>query len=374
MNKNTMKFGYEKERVIRENIDSMVIVKSYNVEEHRKYKFDSMAFAWELANIYEKNFRMTTEVIFNTISSTIRPGILIYYINMIHKEGKPAEKGVVGLLLDAVTELLKSVKFTVDLLQDTKIELEMSKDILPMVMKTGEATKIAIHSFEDSIKFSNIYYTAKEKLIIENSSFEFKKGGKYAIYGRNGAGKSSIIKVMMGFEDYKGSILVNGINLNDIDMNYYRKLITYVPQDTRLFNHTVFFNLSFGNDKSYDEVIREAKRMKIHDFIMALPDGYNTVVGDFGNNINGGLRQKIYYTRAFLCDREIYVFDEPTNNLDEENSKFLLEYINDPAFKEKTFIVICHNHEIVNQFPGIYKFGEGKVVLEKNPFDFVEFK
>ena len=107
------------------------------------------------------------------------------------------------------------------------------------------------------------------------------------------------------------------------------------------------------------------KSLKLHDKIMSLSNGYNTVVGEGGKNINGGLRQKIFYARAFLKDTPIYLFDEPTNNLDKANSEFLLEYINDPLYSNKTFLVICHDMEIVKQFPKIYKFDENKIILEK---------
>ncbi|KAI5171839.1 hypothetical protein PAEPH01_1700 [Pancytospora epiphaga] len=98
---------------------------------------------------------------------------------------------------------------------------------------------------------------------------------------------------------------------------------------------------------------------------MMLSNGYNTVVGEFGKNINGGLRQKIFYTRAFLRDTPIYLFDEPTNNLDDEASEFILEYINDPAYSSKTFFVICHDIEISEKFPQIYKFENNKILRIK---------
>jgi ABC-type bacteriocin/lantibiotic exporter with double-glycine peptidase domain len=278
------------------------------------------------------------------------------------------EFNMLCVFLEAITETLRTAEFLVELVRELIFSIEMASEMSQYLKDSDYEVyeKFKVESFNDKIELSNIFYTAKEKLIIKDASFSIVKGKKYAVHGRNGVGKSSIAKVLMGFDEYKGLILFDGVDINNIDIDSFRSRINYVPQDTRLYNQSIYFNLAFGNDKSYDEIIAEAKKMNIHNEIMTFPDGYNTVVGDFGKNLNGGLRQKIFYTRAFLRDADIFLFDEPTNNLDANNSKFLLEYINDPLYADKTFFVICHDAEIVDKFPCIYRFRDGKVFLEKD--------
>lgn len=366
LNKKNMFDSYEKERIINENIENMVIIKSYKCEEHRKYIYNSAAFEWDKSNIMVKLWKFTTDILYYFISCTVRPGLVIYYLYAC-----PSASNNLPLTLefmDAITDTLRTAEMFFDISRELMFSIDLAGDILPYLENYNFELpeKIKVDKFNTKLELKNIVYSARDKLIIENASFQIIRGKKYAVHGRNGVGKSSIAKVILGFDNYSGNILFDDINIKSIDMDSYRRLINFVPQDTRLYNQSIYFNLAFGNDKSFEEIINECKKMNIHDEIMSFPEGYNTCVGEFGKNLNGGLRQKIFYTRAFLRDAEIYIFDEPTNNLDANNSKFLIEYINDPLYKDKTFFVICHIKDLVDQFPCIYKFAEGKVILEKD--------
>lgn len=366
LNKKNMQDSYQKERIINENIENMAIIKTYKAEEHRKYIYNVAAFDWEKSNIVVKLWKFITDVLYYFLSCTVRPGLVIYYLHAC--PNNTINQTSILCFVDAITETLKTAELFFQISRELMFSIDLAGDILPFLemRKPDIKEKIKVDMFKDKIELKDIIYYSRDKLIIDNACFDIVKGNKYGVYGRNGVGKSSISRIILGFDEYKGTIKFDGINLDAIDMESYRKLINFVPQDTRLYCQSIFFNLSFGNDKSYEEIIRECKKMKIHDEIMLFPEGYNTNVGEFGKNINGGLRQKIFYTRAFLRDAEIYIFDEPTNNLDANNSKFLLEYINDPLYSEKTFFVICHDTDIINQFPTIYKFIDGKVFLENN--------
>lgn len=367
LNKRNMKISFEKEALILENLENAVIVKSYQSEGHRRYLFDRCAYQWDGSNVATGLSKMKFDIFYYIASATSRPWLAGYFFSLVCSS-VPDNAFNLRPMLDSLGELYRTVENLVEIVRATISSIEMARDVIPYIEMPPESKcdQIKIHSFTDFISFNSIYYSAKDKLVIQDASFDIIKGKKYAIYGKNGTGKSSVAKILMGFEDYKGDILIDGVSFKQIDMASYRSLITYVPQDTKLFNETIFFNLSFGNNKNYEHIIEEAKRMNIHDEVMLFPNGYNTIVGEDGQNLNGGLRQKIFYTRAFLRDSEIYVFDEPSNNLDQKHSRFLLDYLEDPRFSSKTFIVICHDPDLVKCFPAVYKFIDGKVILEKD--------
>ncbi|KAF9763234.1 ABC transporter B family member 5 [Nosema granulosis] len=221
--------------------------------------------------------------------------------------------------------------------------------------------------FIDRISFKKVDYKFKDISVLKEIDFELVLGDKKVIYGRNGSGKSTIFRLIMRLATpNSGTISIDGIDINQINMNDYRKLFTYVPQETNLFDDTIFNNLVYGNNKSFHRVIEECKKMNIHEDIIKLENGYNTVVGERGNCINGGLRQKIFYCRALLTDAPIFLFDEPTNNLDESSSNMLISLILGDPFKDKTVLVICHDHELVQRFPKVLNFVDGVLKETRN--------
>lgn len=272
------------------------------------------------------------------------------------------------LVLSATTDILHSGANVVKLYQNIMESIVLTNTIIDYLSLAREELdkKIRVDTFNDKIEVHGLTYAARGRVIFNDVALVLRRGDKTVMYGRNGVGKSSIFKILLNFDEYQGEVLFDGVEIRRLAMQDYRALMTYVPQDTRLFDESIYANLVFDNDRPFGEVVAECKRMEIHDKIMGLPAGYNTVVGEFGKNINGGLRQKIFYTRAFLRDTPIYLFDEPTNNLDVAGSGFLLSYANDPAYTHKTFFVICHDMEIVRKFPKVYKFDDNRLVLEKD--------
>lgn len=216
----------------------------------------------------------------------------------------------------------------------------------------GEEQGARIEYFHDRLEFRDVTFIATGAVVLERLSFVARKGDKIAIYGKNGVGKSTILKLILRLvEPTSGDIMVDDIPISNADMRDYRSLITYVPQQADLFDDSIYNNLRYGNKRSYGEIIEECKRFGIHDEIVRLRNGYNSQVGERGGYISGGLRQKIYCIRALLRDSSIYLLDEPTSNFDEESIDMLMNVIMDQRFSSRTFLVICHNMEIVKRFP-----------------------
>ena len=186
-------------------------------------------------------------------------------------------------------------------------------------------SEIALQKTEEaSIRFENVSFDYDvRRTIIQNISFEVPNGKKVALVGPTGAGKSTISRLLFRFYDPKeGAVYVNNQNIKDISQQSLRKMIGVVPQDTVLFNDTIYYNISYGNPEASEEQIYEAaKSADIHNFVMNLPDGYQTIVGERGLKLSGGEKQRVAIARAILKNPSIFFFDEATSALDSTTEK-----------------------------------------------------
>ena len=195
-----------------------------------------------------------------------------------------------------------------------------------------------------SIRFENVSFDYDERrTIIENISFEVPNGKKVALVGPTGAGKSTISRLLFRFYDPKqGAIFINNENIKDISQSSLRKMIGVVPQDTVLFNDTIYYNISYGNPKASEEQIYEAARSAdIHNFVMGLPDGYQTLVGERGLKLSGGEKQRVAIARAILKNPSIFFFDEATSALDSTTEKEIQKNLQTIS-QNRTTLVIAH--------------------------------
>ena len=358
----------QKEKLYVEAVDSLHIVKTSREEHKVISRYQRALNAWESIMTKAKLQEYSNTFLFTLGFDMMSAFTMILFISGIANNsqrngGVQANFGLINNYYKAISKIPNLMNTMIKFYKEITESMVLSQNLIEYMQFTVKKLqeKISKDSFNNSIKVQHLIYSTKDKLIFSGVNFTINKGDRIALFGRNGSGKSSIFKLILGFDEFKGSITIDDIDISRLSMPEYRSLITYVPQDTKLFDDSIFYNLTFGNDKSYKEVVEECKKMQIHDTIMTFPNGYNTMVGEGGKILNGGLRQKIFYTRAFLCDSEIYMFDEPTNNLDLKHSQFLLEYMNDPKYDGKTFFVICHDLSIVRKFPRIFHFEEGKI-------------
>jgi ATP-binding cassette, subfamily B, heavy metal transporter len=181
------------------------------------------------------------------------------------------------------------------------------------------------------------------RTIIKDISFTVPNGKKVAIVGPTGAGKSTISRLLFKFYDpTEGEIYINNININRVSQESLRQMIGVVPQDTVLFNDTIYYNIVYGKIKSNkEEVINAAKNADIHDFISALPDGYETIVGERGLKLSGGEKQRVAIARTILKNPKIFFFDEATSALDSSTEKEIQKNLENVS-KDKTTLIIAH--------------------------------
>ena len=216
---------------------------------------------------------------------------------------------------------------------------------------------------EASIRFENVSfdYDARRS-IIKNISFEVPNGKKVALVGPTGAGKSTISRLLFRFYDPKeGAVYVNSQNIKDISQQSLRKMIGVVPQDTVLFNDTIYYNISYGNPEASEEQIYEAaKSADIHNFVINLPDGYQTIVGERGLKLSGGEKQRVAIARAILKNPSIFFFDEATSALDSTTEKEIQKNLQTIS-QNRTTLVIAHRLSTASDADEILVLEQGQI-------------
>jgi len=207
------------------------------------------------------------------------------------------------------------------------------------------------------IDVENVNFAYGEEQILSNVSLSVKKGEILGIHGRSGSGKSTLLKLLMRFYDPKsGSIKINGETLPNINTRSLRDNMAYITQQTYIFNETIEENIRLARrDATLEEIMEAAKKASIHDFILSLPEGYQTKMTELGGNLSDGEKQRIGITRAFLHNAPIILLDEPTSNLDSLNEAMILKsLLNVKA--EKLIILVSHRQStmaICDQVIGI---------------------
>ncbi|MCK4833575.1 MAG: ABC transporter ATP-binding protein/permease, partial [Gammaproteobacteria bacterium] len=256
-----------------------------------------------------------------------------------------------GIIYRALKYSLADMDMMLKLL-DTKVEV---KDV-----ENAEALKVT----DGVIRFDDVSFDYnKDRKILDKVSFDIPHGHKVAVVGPSGAGKSTLARLLFRFYDVdSGSISIDGQNINAVSQASLRDNIGIVPQDTVLFNYTIDHNIRYAKLDATDEEIQQAaKHANIHDFIISLPDGYQTVVGERGLKLSGGEKQRIAIARVILKNPRILVFDEATSSLDSHSEQLILESLKEVAEKHTT-LVIAHRLSTIIDADNIIVLDKGKVV------------
>jgi len=235
------------------------------------------------------------------------------------------------------------------------IEIVDKPGAIPLVVKQGELVcQDVTFNYSDA---------ARDDTVFENLNLRIEPGQKVGLVGHSGGGKSTLTRLLLRFEDISsGAITIDGQDIRDVTQTSLRREISYVPQEPLMFHRTVRENIVYGKpDASDEEVVAVAKKAYAHDFIMQLPKGYDTMVGERGVKLSGGQRQRVAIARAMLKEASILVLDEATSALDSESEK----YIQDALWhlmEGKTAIVIAHRLSTIQRLDRIIVLDEGKII------------
>lgn len=234
---------------------------------------------------------------------------------------------------------------------------------------------IELKNIRGNVSFHNVYfnYSKNENNILSNINFDVKEGEYIALVGPSGAGKSTLCSLIPRFYDVSsGSIAIDGINIKDIKLKNLRDNIGVVQQDIYLFAGSIHENIRYGKPNATDEeIIMAAKKANAHDFIMELPDGYNTDIGQRGVRLSGGQKQRISIARVFLKNPPILIFDEATSALDNESEKVVQDSLEILA-KNRTTFVIAHRLSTIRNAKNIFVLTEKGIVEKGNHNELLE--
>lgn len=225
------------------------------------------------------------------------------------------------------------------------------------------ANPVIFENFNESIEFKNVSFFYEDKIILDDINLKIEKGKTIALVGSSGAGKSTLVDLVPRFHDLaKGELLIDGINIKNYSLKSLRDQMGIVTQEPILFNDTIANNISLGMDNATEEqIINAAKIANASSFILQKEDGYNTTIGERGNKLSGGEKQRVTIARAVLKNPPILILDEATSSLDTESEKLVQDAINN-LMNNRTSIVIAHRLSTIRHADEIIVLQKGKIV------------
>ena len=241
------------------------------------------------------------------------------------------------------------------------LKLLEEKPVAEEIADDGTAAINATPVFTGA-KATHVTFAYKNENILSDFSMQLEPGKIVGIHGVSGSGKSTLLKLLMRFWDVnQGTVCVSGENVKTIPTKKLRNMESYVTQETHLFHDSIANNIAIGKPKAERcEIIEAAKKASIHDFIMSLPKGYDTEVGELGDTLSGGEKQRIGIARAFLHDAPFLLLDEPTSNLDALNEGIILKSLRD-ACAHKTVVLVSHRKSTMNIAKQVVEMKNGRI-------------
>lgn len=340
------------------------IIKVFNREEAMTKKFSNLnqqVYREKMRALRFKEFAST----FNDVFTGIGFALVLWYGGSLVMKGILTPGDLISTMV-AVFMIFSPIKKIGDAytsLQETRASLERVETLL--AFQQEERKGIKIKEFKESITFDNVSFVYKSNKypVLKNINLEIKQGEVVAVVGRSGVGKSTLADLIPKFNKVSGGALkIDGVNINDIDVQSLRNLIGIVSQDVILFNDTIKENIIFGKPNATDdEVIEAAKLACADEFINELPEKYNTIIGERGLKLSGGQRQRIAIARAVLKNPPILILDEATSSLDSV-SESLVQNALEKLMRGRTTIVIAHRLSTIKNADRIVVLDNGSII------------
>jgi len=333
--------------VLQEVVSGVRLVKSFRGEQYEDGRFEEASSRYSSGMVRITRVSLLSQPLTEIIGTTI--AVLILWIGArAVLSGRGMDPGTLITFMIMVMNLLppfKQLSQTPTTAQQAMASAERLFDVLdrPSEEQLDHGTR-TIATFERGVTFDDVSFAYGVEPVLRNISFVAPKGSVVALVGPSGAGKSTLVDLIPRFYEPKtGRLLIDGIDARDIKLSSLRALTGIVSQDTVLFNDTVRNNVAYGasNRFSQEQIERAARAANAHDFIMALPNGYDTVLGERGTLLSGGQRQRLAIARALLVDPPILILDEATSALDTESERLVQEAV-DRLLAGRTVFVIAH--------------------------------
>lgn len=255
-------------------------------------------------------------------------------------------------LSNNLNQTLASGERVLSLLEETPLVEE--------IPETGNGVVTA--SVFSGASAEHVTFAYESETILDDYSVKLEPGKITGIHGASGSGKSTLLKLLMRFWDVNaGSVSVDGADVREIPTKHLRDMESYVTQETHLFHDSIANNIAIAKPgATREEIMEAAKKASIHDFIMTLPKGYDTEVGELGDTLSGGEKQRIGIARAFLHDAPLFLMDEPTSNLDSLNEGIILKSLKESG-KKQTVVLVSHRTSTMNVADTVYEMENGRI-------------
>ena len=351
--------------ILYESVSGIRIIKAFCMENYEKQKFEEQ-------NSHFKNMVMKSNKRILAVSPLTELVTMISAMIILWLGGQQVISGAMTMgtltvfslsvlsLSRPINRLSRVHNVNQQALAAASRIFEMLDEEVAIEEKPG-AKKIP--SVKNDIVFSDVSFKYTDTEVLSNISFNAKAGGVMAFVGPSGAGKTTLISLIARFYDpTKGRVKIDGADIRDVELQSLRNQIGIVTQETVLFNDTVSANIAYGNkDIDIDKVIESAKTANAHDFIMKMPQQYNTIIGERGFKLSGGERQRLAIARAVFKNPPILIFDEATSQLDSKSEKLVQEAI-DRLMEGRTVFVIAHRLSTIKHADTIVVMENGKII------------
>ena len=347
-----------------ETLFGLRIIKSFNAQAFMNNKFESKSNSLYSLMLGINRRIYLASPISEFLGVLATSGVLLYGGNLVLNEFIQPDVFIGYLIL--FSQLISPFKSISKAVYDSSqgiAALERIEKITlqDQLIKNSPATPQPIN-FIKEISFNNVSFKYNQEQVLENISFKIKKGETVAIVGHSGAGKSTIADLLIRFYDVvEGSINIDNINVKKINLSQLRNLMGVVTQDSILFNDTVINNIAFGVEIENSQVLESAKMANADEFIENLDEKYETFIGDAGNKLSGGEKQRLSIARAIYKNPEILILDEATSSLDTKSEKAVQEALN-RLMKNRTSLVIAHRLSTIQNADKIIVLDNGKIV------------
>lgn len=352
--------------VVQEAVSGIRLVKSYGGEAYEEARFRDASDRYARGMVRVQRIAYMAQPITETVATGIAMVILWIGAREVLTEGSMSGSELIAFL-GIVMRMLQPLKQLSQVPAVAQQSLAAAERLFEIMDTPSEAARdhgtIVKSALERDVEFDNVTFAYDDQAVLQDISFVARRGEIVAIVGASGAGKSTLVDLIPRFHEVTGGkISIDGTDTREITLSSLRDLTGIVSQDTVLFNDTVRNNIAYGAaDRFSDEQIeRAARAANAHDFIAALPEGYDTMLGERGTRISGGQRQRLAIARALLTDPPILILDEATSALDTESERQVQEAV-DRLLEGRTVFVIAHRLSTVQHASQILVLDRGRI-------------
>ncbi len=354
--------------VLQETISGVKVVKAFGMEDYENQKFKDETSRYFNLALKIIRIRNSSSPITEFLG-VIVGAVLIYYGGLLVLQEQTLSASQFMGFLFAIFQMippikeLGSVNNRIQEASGAADRVFSIMDIEPTIRNKEGA--IELKEFKKNIRFENVSfkYDDSDEIVLDNISFEVNRGEIIALVGPSGGGKSTLVDLIPRFYDpTDGRILIDEIDIKDVTLESLRSKMGIVTQETFLFNGSVRQNIAYGlDDYPIEKIIQAAKTANAHDFIMQMPNGYDTMIGERGVKLSGGQRQRLTIARALLKNPDIMIFDEATSALDNE-SEILVQQAIERLMVNRTTFVIAHRLSTIRNATKILVIDRGRIV------------